>query len=383
MDPIQQNGVTFTPDKVVDLDSYEKSKSQAPTDGGADTSKDTDNTPSDDVSGEASQTRPESVTNNGTDAPENIKNEDGVIADSSGDDIPLSELYFQMDDGEVNASELIDKYSEAKTELDKIKGDEFLNRFVDYYKNGGDPAEFLQKATTKWENVSDVQLMKMQFDADNSDLDDEAKQIIFERELVSKYGINPDGTYDDENSREAKVGKQLLRRDAQKLRSTFAEEQKKFMLPKPKETQQQQFDTNAIKNELLRDKELDSLVKNKAVPIGDGFSYEADPERVIGMMANTADFWKLFQKPDGGWDKSAMAKVFAFAMDPKRYDDHILKLGQDVGSENYIKEQRNTVEKGRARVVDKSTDTSAPFVRGGKIVGNSDDLLKAFLAQKK
>lgn len=383
MDPVQQNGVTFTPEKVVDLDSYEKSKSQAPADGGADVSDNVDNTPSDGVVKETEQENTQPSETKVSDAPDNDQKDSGVFADSSGDDIPLSELYFQMDDGEVNASELIDKYSEAKTELDKIKGDEFLNRFVDYYKNGGDPAEFLQKATTKWENVSDVQLMKMQFDADNSDLDDEAKQIIFERELVSKYGINPDGTYDDENSREAKVGKQLLRRDAQKLRSTFAEEQKKFMLPKPKETQQQQFDTNAIREELLRDKELEPLLKHKIVPVGDSFAYEADPNKVIGMMANTSEFWKLFQKSDGSWDKSAMAKVFAFAMDPKRYDDHILKLGQDVGSENYIKEQRNTVEKGRARVVDKSTDTSAPFVRGGKIVGNSDDLLKAFLAQKK
>lgn len=383
MDPVQQNGVTFTPEKVVDLDSYEKSKTQAPADGGAEVNSATENKPTD---GEQESSEQEQSSSQNQDLASSAKSNDSEVSqspESSGDDIPLNELYIEVDGSEMNASDLLEKYSEAKQELDKIKGDEFLNRFVDYYKNGGDPEEFLKKATVKWDNVNDVQLMKMQFDADNSDLDEEARQIIFERELVSKYGINPDGTYDDENSREAKVGKQLLKRDAQKLRSTFAEDQKKFMLPQSKSTQQQQFDPNTIREELFKDKELESLVKNKTVPVGDGFAYEADPNKVIGMMSNTSEFWNVFKKPDGTWDKAAMAKVFAFALDPKGYDDHILKLGQDAGSENYIKEQRNTVEKGRARVVDKSTDTSTPFVRGGKIVGNSDDLLKAFLAQKR
>lgn len=372
MDPVQQNGVAFTPEKVVDLDAYEKSKVEVPAGGGTEDKEKTE-TQAPDVS--------ESDQKN-TESPSEPVNETEDKKESSGD-VPLNELYVEVDGGEITAADLVEKYGQTKSELDKIKGDEFLSRFIDHYKEGGDPEEFLRKATVKWDKVGDLQLMKMQFDAENSDLDDEARQIIFERELVSKYGINPDGTYDDEDSREAKVGKQLLKRDAQKLRSTFAEEQKKYLMPKPKETQQQQADPDAIRQELLQDKELQGLVKNKTVTVGDGFSYESDPDKVIGMMANTGEFWKLFQKPDGSWNKPAIAKVFAFALDPKKYDDHVLKLGQDAGSENYIKEQKNTAERGKTRVVDKSTDVSAPFVRGGKIMGNSDDLLKAFIAQKR
>lgn len=373
---VQQNGVSFAPEKVVDLDAYEKSKAeaQAPAEGGTEETKSEETQSSDEKVEQVSAQNTEEV--NGETKTDDVKsNEEGEVS--------LDEIQLKLGEEELSANEFLTRYDQVKTELDKIKGDQFLGKFIEFYENGGDPAEFLQKATIKWDQVNDLQLLKMQFDQENTDLDEEAKQIIFERELVSKYGVNPDGTYDDDDSKEAKVGKQLMKRDAQKLRSAMAEEQKKFMMPQPKGNQQQ-VDPNAIREELLRDKELESIVKNKSVPVGENFSYQADPEKVIGMMANTGDFWKLFQKPDGSFDKATIAKVFAFALDPKKYDDHILKLGQDIGSESYIKEQKNTAEKGKARVVDKSTDTSAPFVRGGRIMGgNSDDLLKAFVAQKR
>lgn len=377
MDVVQQNGVSFTPEKVVDLDAYAKSGSNEQADGGSVTETKQEDTPVDQVSSDQAQEQEVSTPESGkTDVVE-------TSAKSDGDEIPLNELYIGIGDEEVSASDLVDRYNDAKSQLDAIKNDEFLSRFVDYYKSGGKPDEFIKKASVDYGKISDVELVRMQFDNDNSDLDEEARNIIFERELVSKYGINPDGTYDDEDSKEAKVGKQLLKRDAQKLRSTFAEEQKKFLLPQANDTQKQQYDPNAVREELLRDKELESLVKNKSLPVGDDFSYETDPDKVIGMMTNTGEFWKLFQKQDGSWDKKAIAKVFAFALDPKKYDDHILKLGQDIGSESYIKEQKNTTERGKTRVVDKSTDASAPYVRGGKIMGNSEDLLKAFISQKR
>lgn len=384
MDNIEQNGVRFTPEKVVDLDAYEKNKQQAPADGGA--SAEQKNEPvAQDQEKVADQEQPESSASEPkAEQPVQDQKDDGqqVQQPVNNDEIPLEELYIATDDGELSVSDIWEKYKGTQSELEKIKSDEFLSRFIDFYKEGGDPAQFLKVATAKWEDTSDIQLLKMQFDNENSDLDEEARQIIFERELVSKYGVNPDGTYDDADSREAKVGKQLMRRDAQKMRTSLIEEQKKFMLPQPK-SQQQQLDPNAIRQELLKDRQLEGFLKSKSVPVGDGFSYEADPNKVIGMMSNTSEFWNLFKKPDGDWDKAAMAKVFAFALDPKKYDDHILKLGQDVGSESYLKEQKNTVERGKTNVINKATDKDNMMVRNGRIIGNSEELLKAFISQKR
>lgn len=387
-EPVEQNGVKFTPEKVVNLDELmnqpkpdadgsgeemDKAPESEQPEAAAENSAEPDNTESN--TGESVDPNPE----------ESGKNKSQPKKD--GDNIPLEEIYLNLGDKEMNASELVEEYEKLSDEIKKIKGDEFLGRFVEYYQKGGDPAEFLQRATVKWDSVNDIDLLRMNFYQENSDLEGDAKDILFERELLNKYSINPDGTFDDEDSREAKVGKQLMKRDASKLRTTMIEEQKNFLLPQKKDESQQQesYDPEKYKQELLQDNELKNFVSKKSLPVGEGMSYEVkDPNKVIGMMANVGQFWELFRKENGDWDKVGLAKVFSYALDPKSYDDHILKLGRDIGSETYIKEQKNTVERGKINVVDKSTDKDVVSVRDGRIIGNNkEDLLKAFVAQKR
>lgn len=385
---VEQNGVKFTPEKVVNLD--ELMNQPKPDAEGA--GEKMDKAP------ESEQ--PEAAAENSAE-PENTESNTGESVDSNteesgenksqpkkdGDNIPLEEIYLNLGDKEMNASELVEEYEKLSDEIKKIKDDEFLGRFVEYYQNGGDPAEFLQRATVKWDSVNDIDLLRMKFYQENSDLEGDAKDILFERELLNKYSINPDGTFDDEDSREAKLGKQLMKRDASKLRTTMIEEQKNFLLPQKKDESQQQesYDPEKYKQELLQDSDLKNFMSKKSLPVGEGMSYDVkDPSKVIGMMANVGEFWELFRKPNGDWDKVGLAKVFSFALDPKSYTDHILKLGRDMGSEAYIKEQKNTVERGKVNVVDKSTDKDVVSVRDGRIIGNNkEDLLKAFIAQKR
>lgn len=385
---VEQNGVKFTPEKVVNLDELMKQPTSAAEGAGEKMEKEPD------------QEQPE-ATDDKVSEPENVesKPEESVDPESDksiesqsepnkdGDNIPLEELYLNIGDKEINASELVDEYEKLSEEIKKIKEDEFLGRFVEYYQKGGDPAEFLQRATVKWDSVNDIDLLRMKFYQENSDLEGDAKDILFERELLNKYSINPDGTFDDEDSREAKLGRQLMKRDASKLRTNMIEEQKNFLLPQKKDESQQQesYDPEKYKQELLQDSDLKNFVSKKSLPVGEGMSYEVkDPSKVIGMMANVGEFWELFRKPNGDWDKVGLAKVFSFALDPKSYTDHILKLGRDMGSETYIKEQKNTIERGKVNVVDKSTDKDVVSVRDGRIIGNNkEDLLKAFIAQKR
>jgi hypothetical protein len=390
-EPIDQNGVKFTPEKVINLDDLltqtsdktsENQEQEKPEEIEKDVKPEGQDT-SNEEPAEAKDAEPELSAGEETSSPEPESNNDT-------DDIPLDEITFDLGEGkEMGATELLDKYTEISGELEKIKGDAFLNKFLEFYQSGGDPSEFFQKATVKWEGVGDIELMKMKFNEENADLDEDVKQILFERQLFDKYSINPDGTFEDDDSRESKVGKQLLKRDAVKIREAKIEEQKNYLLPQKKDESQQQqaaYDPEKVREELLKDKEVQEFVKKKSLPIGDEFSYEvSDPNKVIGMMANINEFWNLFKKPDGSYDKATIAKVMSFAMDPKRYDDHILKLGRDSGSETYIKEQKNTVERGKTKIVDKSTDRDEVRIVGGKIVSDNakDGLLKAFVAQRR
>jgi hypothetical protein len=383
---VEQNGVKFTPEKVVNLD--ELMNQNKPAAEGSGEIKEEAPEPDNDISQQDTGSESKNVESESDQSDAGAENSKQVESSSNdeSDNIPLDELYLSVGDKEMNASQLLDEYEKLSEQLNKIKGDAFLNRFIDFYQEGGDPSEFLQRATMKWDSVSDVDLLRMKFHEENSDLEGDARDILFERELLNKYSINPDGTFDDEDSREAKVGRQLMKRDASKLRTSKIDEQKSYLLNQKKdESQQQSYDPEKYKQELLNDQELKSFVTKKSLPVGDGLSYEVkNPDKVIGMMANVGEFWQLFQKPDGGWDKTNLAKVFAFALDPKSYDDHILKLGQDMGSESYLKEQRNTVQRGRINVVDKSTDMDTVSVRDGRIIGtNKEDLLKAFIAQKR
>lgn len=377
METIEQNGVSFTPSKVVNLDELFKDDVKTETDPGSD--QKIDDPKVDTI-----------ITDKPTDGASNTdepKEVDTITDADAPKDYDLNEIVLELGEEKYNANEFLDRYESLSKELEEIKGDEFLNRFIEHYKTGGDPSEFLQKAGAKWEEASEVSLLKAQFNKDNADLTDDVREMLFERKLMEQYGVNPDGTFDDETSRDSKIGKQLMKRDADKFRATQIDEQKKFMLPKEpvKQSPQQQFDPAKVKAELMQDKELQSFVEKKALPVSDTFSYEVEsPEKVIGMMANVGEFWQMFAKPDGSYDKQALAKVFAFALNPKKYEDAILKLGRDSGAEDYLKEQRNTSGKTQ-QVISKTTDTDQVTVRNGKIVGGNDKegFMKAMIAQKR
>jgi hypothetical protein len=379
MDPINQNGVTFSPEKVVDLDKL--FSTPLPPKVTEPEEKKVEPVTTEPIVEPVKADTPEPVV-----TPEPAATPEPVTATTP--ELSLDEISLELGDEKMSANEFLSRYETVKNELEEIKGDEFLNKFIAFRKTGGDPAEFLSKATAKWDQQSEISLLRNQFESENTDLDGEVKEILFERKLRELYGVNPDGSFDEETSREAKVGRQLMQRDANKYRATKIEEQKSFLLSQEKpvvKAQPVQYDPEKARQELLQDKELQGFLSSKSLTVGEGLSYEVeDPNKVIGMMANVGDFWKMFAKPDGSYDKQALAKVFSFALNPKKYEDAILKLGKDSGGEEYLKEQKNTSGKTQT-VINNSTDKDEVVVRNGKIIstGNNEGFLKAAVAQKR
>ena len=262
---------------------------------------------------------------------------------------------------ELTAKEVYTKYEEANSKLKSIEDDEWLKKFVDFKLSGGDPLEYLQSQTRDWSKVGDFDLLREEFYSSEkvAGLDDEAKEELFAREISDKYSANIDGSYEEEDSKLARVGKQLMRRDAEKLRTTQVDKQKNFTIPKAEEKKQVEFDPAKERESLLKNEEIKNFMSNKLVRIADTeFAHEVEnADDVIGMMADQRNFWKLFVADSGQTDWSKLTKAFAFAKNPSKYENDILTLGRNQGIESYIKEKKN-VSRPREVNQDKAASSS-------------------------
>ncbi len=295
-----------------------------------------------------------------------LANPDDVIIDVNGK--------------EMTATEVFAKYEEATTKLEAIEGDEWLKKFVDYKLNGGDPLAYLQSQTRDWAKASDFDLLRDDFYASDkvAGLDDEAKEELFAREISDKYSASIDGTYEDEDSKLARVGKQLIRRDAEKLRAAQIEKQKNFSLPKAEEKQPVvAFDPAKERESILGNEEMKAFAANKLVRLADSdFAHEVEnPEEIIGMMVDDRKFWALFKNKDGKPDWGKLTKAFAFAQNPSKYESDLLALGKNQGVESYLSQKKNVT-----RVREVSQDKAATDSTG---VFNKTEFLKQMALQLK
>ena len=212
---------------------------------------------------------------------------------------------------------------------------------------GGDPTEYLEAKGRDWNKTPDMQLLRSEFDRENSDLDAEAREELFAKKLSDEYGMNPDGSFEDADSKAARIGKQLMERDAKKLRSQRIAEQEKFKIPERKKVeekvQQEEYDPTEEYNRLVELDEIKPIISSKMIPVGDtGYGFELEnPEEVIGMMADTRKFWSVFKDSEGNLNLQAVAKVMAIAKNQAQYEKDLLQLGGDLAMEGYLKTKKN------------------------------------------
>lgn len=289
------------------------------------------------------------------------------------------DVMIDVNGTEMSATEVYTKYEEATTKLEAIEGDEWLKKFVDYKLKGGDPLAYFESQTRDWAKAGDFDLLREDFYSSDkvAGLDDEAKEELFAREISDKYSASIDGSYEDENSKLARVGKQLIKRDAEKLRASQIEKQKSFSLPKAEEKQQVVFDPAKERESVLKIEEVKKFMTDKLVRIADtGYAHEVEnPEAVIGMMADQSEFWKLFLKKDGQTDWGKLTKVFAFANDQSKYENDLLSLGKSLGVEGYLKQGKNISRVRETNQDKQAADSAGTF--------NPMDFLKQMALQNK
>lgn len=239
--------------------------------------------------------------------------------------------------------------------------DPFIEKAVQYYEMYGTLQPFLRATEVDYNEMSDIEILKVKFDTENADLSPKAKQKLFDKEL-EKYGLD---AYDEEDQ---EVGQALLKRDAQRLRKTFIEEQMQFL----NSVQSPQAQTGPSQEELAAQQEASrkiisegvaSVVNNNIIKIGangEGINYQIqDPNVVVDYAMDSNKFLSIFAK-DGSVDWDKWTKTVAFAQNPTQFISELIKHGKSLGRRAMEAELKNVVPPTVNKTVVQSNNIERP-----------------------
>jgi hypothetical protein len=255
--------------------------------------------------------------------------EDQAIQDNTADDNSANQRDNESDNTPAEPVEY------------KFK-DNFIKKAVEYYEMYGTLEPFIEKANVNYDEVADLDLLKMAFDKENDGLAPKTKQKLFEKEL-SKYNLD---AYDEDD---LEVGEDLLRRDAQKLRTKLKAEQQEFLSSIQPEEKASQVDPAQISAQQEQQRKaveqgVAGVVKNNLIRLeanGEGLNYQiADVNKVVDYALDSSKFLSVFAK-DGGIDWDKWTKVVAFAENPTAFTNELIKHGKSLGRKAMESELKN------------------------------------------
>jgi len=239
--------------------------------------------------------------------------------------------------------------------------DPFIEKAVQYYETYGTLQPFLRATEVDYTEMSDLEVLKVKFDTENSDLSPKARQKLFDKEL-EKYGLD---SYDEEDK---EVGEALLKRDAQKLRKTFMEEQQQFL----NNVQSPQASTGPSQEELAAQQEqsrkiisegVAAVIKDNVIKVGangEGINYQIqDPNAVVDYAMDSNKFLSIFAK-DGSVDWDKWTKTVAFAQNPTQFISELIKHGKSLGRKAMESELKNVVPPTINKTVVESNSIERP-----------------------
>jgi hypothetical protein len=242
--------------------------------------------------------------------------------------------------------------------------DDFIKKAVDYYDTYGNLTPFLEATSKDYDAISDVEILKANFDKENSDLSEKARNRLFEKEL-ERYNLD---SYDEDDT---EVGNALLKRDAGKLRKALKEEQQQFIQsiqPQGQEQQQQpsqeELEAQQAESRKIIQSGVSGVVKNNLIKVeanGEGINYQiGDTTKVVDYALDSSKFLSTFAK-DGQVDWDKWTKVVAFAENPTQFISELIKHGKSLGRKMMEAELKNVTPPTNSKEVIESNENVNPF----------------------
>lgn len=304
---------------------------------------------------------------------------DTIEDDSTNEENQLDESTTQeaedVDDDVEVGNQAMDTIEEEETNTEdttqtqptaeyKFK-DDFIKKAVDYYDMYGNLTPFLEATSKDYDSLSDVEILKSNFDKENSDLSEKARNRLFEKEL-EKYNLD---SYDEDDT---EVGNALLKRDAGKLRKALKEEQQQFIQsiqPQGQGQQEQQPSQEELEAQQAESRKIiqsgiSGVVKNNLIKVeanGEGINYQiGDTNKVVDYALDSSKFLSTFAK-DGQVDWDKWTKVVAFAENPTQFISELIKHGKSLGRKLMEAELKNVTPPTNSKEVIESNENTNPF----------------------
>jgi hypothetical protein len=251
--------------------------------------------------------------------------------------------------------------------------DDFIKKAVDYYDTYGNLTPFLEATSKDYDAISDVEILKANFDKENSDLSEKARNRLFEKEL-ERYNLE---SYDEDDT---EVGNALLKRDAGKLRKALKEEQQQFIQSiqpqgqgQEQQPTQEELEAQQAESRKIIQGGISGVVKNNLIKVeanGEGINYQiGDTTKVVDYALDSSKFLSTFAK-DGQVDWDKWTKVVAFAENPTQFISELIKHGKSLGRKMMEAELKNVTPPTNSKEVIESNDNANPidnpveFLRG-------------------
>lgn len=313
--------------------------------------------------------------------------EEDLIGSQATDEFPDEETFIGADGqpiaghNETESEQEVPNVTENHPAAPALK-DDFIKKAVDYYNAHGTLQPFLEATQVDYDKVDDQTLIRMKFEKDNPDLSPKVRERLLEKELA-KYDLD---SIDDE---EVEVGKELLRRDANKLRESLKAEQSNFLnsIVAQEEKSQisvQELEAEREQNRLVAQKGIQGVLTNNFIKIGqdaDGVNFQiSDTNKIAEYAVDPIKFLSTFTTPDQQIDWQKWVKVVAFAENEPLISSELVKRGKALGRKSVIAEMKNTpplpnanpeIPRGDERNVESPKDDPLYFLQNMKVVGRS------------
>jgi hypothetical protein len=194
---------------------------------------------------------------------------------------------------------------------------------VDKYEKDGSLDDFFKAHSTDWDKIDDTEAVKRNFFEENQGLDRKIVEKLWQKELRTKYNVDPDSADEDE----IEENQAVLARDAKKVRDAMKVRQQEYLQPKNNVDPNEQVER--IKKVVENLPETSKLRTEKKVTFdidGQPFNYSVDNvEKIVDSLVDENVFRNVFISGNKV-DTDRYMKTMAFGMNPdamiKSFVDH-------------------------------------------------------------
>lgn len=251
------------------------------------------------------------------------------------------------------------KTADRKELLKEAGLDDFDIEFIEYRKQGNDPYKYLEAKAFDWNKVSDVDVVKNEYQKQYPNLNAEQIERLINNEFKQ---------HDNADEQEREDGAIMLQAKAYNLRQQRIEEQKKFQIPtvttqqeantlqenleqkQIEEQQRQQYDAYMkFVNEHPSTKSL-LEAKRVSVNLGEGvspFNFNVDNPEMLHSVAFGKNWVRAIAENPGEPDESKLIpdvaklqKIALVALNPN-YEKDIFNYGKSMGLKAIVEEGQN------------------------------------------